>query len=44
VTLFSFRDSTGDGVDMSGRQVTLTLAYRGETSGRTGIVTRSVVG
>jgi predicted ribosomally synthesized peptide with SipW-like signal peptide len=44
VTLFSFRDATGDGVDMNGRRVALTLAYRGETTGRTGTVTRSVVG
>ncbi len=44
VTLFSFRDSTGDGVDMSGQRVVLTLAYRGETTGRTGSVTQSVVG
>ena len=44
VTLFSFRDSNGDGVEMNGKRVVLTLAYRGETTGRTGAVTRSVVG
>jgi hypothetical protein len=44
VTLFSFRDSNGDGVEMNGQRVVLTLTYRGETTGRTGAVTRSVVG
>jgi len=44
VTLFSFRDSAGDGIDMNGRRVALTLAYRGEATGRTETVTRSVVG
>ena len=44
MTLFSFRDSAGDGIDMTDRRVALTLAYRGETTGRTGTVTRSVVG
>jgi predicted ribosomally synthesized peptide with SipW-like signal peptide len=44
VTLFSFRDSNGTGVDMNGQQVALTLAYRGETTGQTGTITRSVVG
>jgi hypothetical protein len=44
VTLFSFRDAGGDGVSMVGREVALTLAYRGTTTGRTGATTRSVVG
>jgi len=44
MTLFSFRDSNGNGVEMNGRRVVLTIAYRGETTERTGTVTRSVVG
>jgi predicted ribosomally synthesized peptide with SipW-like signal peptide len=43
-TVLAFRDANGDGVDMNGRSVTLTLAYRGETSGRTGTEVVTVVG
>ena len=43
-TLLAFRDANGDGSDMNGRSVTLTLAYRGETSGRTGTEVVTVVG
>jgi predicted ribosomally synthesized peptide with SipW-like signal peptide len=44
VTLFSFRDAAGEGVAMNGRSVTLTIASRGTTTGRTGTTTRSVTG
>jgi hypothetical protein len=43
-TLVAFRDAGGAGVDMTGRSVTLTLAYRGETSGQTGTEVVTVVG
>ncbi|WP_251343718.1 SipW-dependent-type signal peptide-containing protein [Haloplanus halophilus] len=43
-TVFAFRDGDGDGIDMNGRSVTLTLAYRGETSGQTGTEVVTVVG
>jgi len=43
-TVVAFRDANGDGVDMNGRSVTLTLTYRGETSGQTGTEVVTVVG
>jgi predicted ribosomally synthesized peptide with SipW-like signal peptide len=43
-TLVAFRDSGGAGVDMTGRSVTLTLTYRGETSGATGTEVVTVAG
>ncbi|GAB6862067.1 SipW-dependent-type signal peptide-containing protein [Haloplanus litoreus] len=43
-TVVAFRDADGDGVDMNGRSVTLTLTYRGETSGHTGTEVVTVVG
>lgn len=43
-TLTGFRDAGGAGVDMSGRTVTITLTYRGETSGTTGTEVVTVVG
>jgi hypothetical protein len=43
-TVLAFRDASGDGVDMNGRSVTLTIAYRGETSGQTGTEVVTVVG
>jgi len=43
-TLVAFRDSGGSGVDMTGRAVTLTLSYRGVTSGQTGTEVVTVVG
>jgi predicted ribosomally synthesized peptide with SipW-like signal peptide len=43
-TLTGFRDAGGAGVDMSGRSVTISLTYRGETSGTTGTEVVTVVG
>jgi predicted ribosomally synthesized peptide with SipW-like signal peptide len=43
-TLTGFRDAGGASVDMSGRSITITLAYRGETSGQTGTEVVTVVG
>jgi predicted ribosomally synthesized peptide with SipW-like signal peptide len=43
-TLTGFRDTGGASVDMSGRSITITLAYRGETSGQTGTEVVTVVG
>jgi predicted ribosomally synthesized peptide with SipW-like signal peptide len=43
-TVLSFRDGAGNGVDMTGRSVTLTLTYRGETSGLSGTEVVTVVG
>jgi predicted ribosomally synthesized peptide with SipW-like signal peptide len=43
-TLLAFRDGGGTGVDMTGRSVTLTITYRGETSGVTGTEVVTVVG
>jgi len=43
-TLTGFRDAGGAGVDMSGRSVTISLTYRGETSGATGTEVVTVVG
>ena len=44
VTLTGFRDAGGTGIDVSGRTVTITLTYRGETSGTTGTEVVTVVG
>ena len=43
-TLTGVRDAGGTGVDMSGRTVTISLTYRGETSGVTGTEVVTVVG
>ncbi|AXG06907.1 hypothetical protein DU500_10960 [Haloplanus rubicundus] len=43
-TLTGFRDAGGASVDMSGRSVTISLTYRGETSGTTGTEVVTVVG
>jgi predicted ribosomally synthesized peptide with SipW-like signal peptide len=43
-SLVAFRDASGSGVDMTGRAVTLTLSYRGVTSGGTGTEVVTVVG
>jgi len=43
-TLTGFRDAGGAAVDMSGRSITITLTYRGETSGTTGTEVVTVVG
>jgi predicted ribosomally synthesized peptide with SipW-like signal peptide len=43
-TLVAFRDAGGAGVDMNGRPVTVTITYRGETSGVTGTEVVTIVG
>jgi predicted ribosomally synthesized peptide with SipW-like signal peptide len=43
-TLTGFRDAGGASVDMNGRSITITLTYRGETSGQTGTEVVTVVG
>ena len=44
ITLTGFRDAGGTGIDVSGRTVTITFTYRGETSGTTGTEVVTVVG
>jgi len=43
-TLVAFRDAGGAGIDVTGRSVTLTLSYRGVTSGQTGTEVVTIVG